>query len=113
MSTGHASQQRHLILHRRAMNERQYLERTGDSLLVDSILSISPARLERYLEVVRDTGVKILVGIMRFQPMKATQKMANSDSRQLTRNVDVLEEVDALIALLMGASLLSFCTFFE
>jgi hypothetical protein len=57
------SQQRHLIVHRRGVIDKRYLENTGSMQEIGTRLTIEPATLERYLKVVRDTGRTLVEAI--------------------------------------------------
>lgn len=44
-------QRRSLIVHRRGIIDRRYLEASGDRLQIGSLLTVQPSELEKYLEV--------------------------------------------------------------
>ncbi len=57
------NQQRHLIVHRRGVVDKEYIEKTGRRDQIGSQLVISPTTLEYYLALIRDAGVALLQGI--------------------------------------------------
>jgi hypothetical protein len=60
------NQQRNLILHRRSVVDRKYLDKTGESIPLGTLLTIDPGELERYLVIVRRTGIALLMGLRKF-----------------------------------------------
>jgi hypothetical protein len=54
------NQRRHLIAHKRGIVDARYLERTGETAAVGTVLNISPVELKEYLRLVRDAGTEIL-----------------------------------------------------
>ncbi len=53
-------QRRHLVVHRRAKVDVQYLEAVGERVLLGSKLTVTPEDLEVHLEAVVGAGVKLL-----------------------------------------------------
>lgn len=58
------NQRRHVIVHRRGIVDAKYLENTGDQADTGTRIRISPRDFERYLEIVRDVGVKLLNALL-------------------------------------------------
>jgi hypothetical protein len=54
------NEQRHLIVHRRGIVDKAYVERTGSTQAIGSRLEMSPETLEKFLWGVRDVGGEIL-----------------------------------------------------
>jgi hypothetical protein len=61
-------QRRHLIVHRRGVVDRAYIDETGDSLPIGSRLSITPARLENDLKIVLENGEALCVSLRSEPP---------------------------------------------
>lgn len=55
------NQRRHLIVHRRGIVDAEYAKLTKDETPVGTELRITPSELEHYLELVRDTGIEIML----------------------------------------------------
>jgi hypothetical protein len=53
-------QQRHLIVHRRGVVDRRYLEATGDTRSVGASVVLTPRELNRHVEVVVDAASSLL-----------------------------------------------------
>lgn len=56
-------QRRNLIVHRRSLVDRAYVERTGETAEIGSRLLIKPPQLMRDLTVVRDIGTQMLLSL--------------------------------------------------
>lgn len=56
-------QQRHLIVHRRGVVDRRYLEATGDTRSVGTYLVLTPRELIRHVEVVVDAASSLLEAV--------------------------------------------------
>jgi hypothetical protein len=54
------NQRRHLIVHRRGVIDREYLEKTGETLEIGDLLTVTPQEITGYFGRVRDAGVAIL-----------------------------------------------------
>ena len=54
------NQRRHLVAHKRGIVDARYLERTGETAAVGTVLDTSPVELKEYLRLVRDAGIEIL-----------------------------------------------------
>ena len=54
------AQRRHLIVHRRAVVDNDFLKNTGEQLALGEKLRVSPAELEDSLTVIRDVGTSLL-----------------------------------------------------
>lgn len=59
----HLSQDRHLIVHRRGYVDDRYVQATGSTLALGTQREVSPAELDVYLELVRDSGLFLLNGL--------------------------------------------------
>jgi hypothetical protein len=56
-------QRRHLIVHRRGVVDRQYLENTGETLEIGSQLVVSPEDIKNYIAISRDLGLSFFGAI--------------------------------------------------
>jgi hypothetical protein len=54
------NQRRHLIVHRRGIVDREYLEKTGESIDAGTTLNITATELEHYLRAVIEFGAELL-----------------------------------------------------
>lgn len=52
-------QRRHLIVHRRGVVDRSYIDSTGDSCAIGTVLRVLPVQLERDLEAVAAAGTSL------------------------------------------------------
>jgi hypothetical protein len=56
-------QRRHLIVHKRGVVDRQYCEKTGESLEIGSSLFVSPEDIGKYIVICRELGQSFLNAI--------------------------------------------------
>jgi hypothetical protein len=61
-------QQRHLIVHRRGVVDRAYLDNTGETVSKGSRLVVTPSDFERSLTLVTQTGERLLKSLVAEQP---------------------------------------------
>ncbi|WP_138511935.1 hypothetical protein [Rhodoferax bucti] len=54
------SQKRHLIVHRRGLVDREYLEATGHAVAMGDDLWVTPAEVESYIEATQAAGMALL-----------------------------------------------------
>ncbi len=59
------NQRRHLIVHKRGVVDREYLEKTGEKIDAGTTLNITATELEQYLRAVIDFGAELLGGAER------------------------------------------------
>ena len=59
----HLSQKRHLIVHRRGVADKAYLDSTGSGLKIGETLWVSPSEVEDAIEAVLVLGSKLLAQV--------------------------------------------------
>ena len=57
-------QRRHLIVHKRGVIDRQYCEKTGETLVIGDPLFVSPKDIGKYLLISRDLGQSFFAAVV-------------------------------------------------